>query len=62
MWACSPYSFRLGQRVGKMDLTRFVRWPLNIRVQRQKAILKKRMKVPPVVNQFSKTLDKSTGS
>jgi len=41
-------------------LGRFVKWPKYIRIQRQRAILKKRLKVPPSVNQFSKTLDKNT--
>jgi large subunit ribosomal protein L7Ae len=34
----------------------------NCRLQRQKAILKQRLKVPPAVNQFSKTLDKNTAT
>ena len=33
-----------------------------IRLQRQKAVLQTRLKVPPPVNQFSSTLDKQTGS
>merc|ERR1711957_484486 len=31
-------------------------------IQRQRAILKKRIKVPPALNQFSKTLDKNQAS
>ena len=46
----------------KRDLTRYVKWPVYVRIQRQRAILKKRLKVPPAVNQFSKTLDKNTSS
>lgn len=38
-----------------------MRWPKYIRIQRQKAILQKRLKVPPPINQFSQTLDKQTG-
>jgi large subunit ribosomal protein L7Ae len=41
------------------DLSRYVRWPKNVRLQRQKKILLQRLKVPPVINQFSKTLDKN---
>lgn len=41
-------------------MSRFVRWPKYIRVQRQKAVLQKRLKVPPPVNQFTQTLDKQT--
>jgi large subunit ribosomal protein L7Ae len=33
-----------------------------VRLQRQKAILKKRLKVPPAVNQFTRTLDKNTAT
>jgi len=45
----------------KRDLTRYVRWPKYIRLQRQKAILYQRLKVPPSINQFTQTLDKQTG-
>jgi large subunit ribosomal protein L7Ae len=44
----------------KRDLTRFVKWPQYIRVQRQRSILLKRLKVPPPINQFTQTLDKQT--
>ena len=45
----------------KRDLSRFVRWPKYIRLQRQKAILMQRLKVPPPINQFTQTLDRQTG-
>jgi large subunit ribosomal protein L7Ae len=41
------------------DLTRFVKWPRYIRLQRQKRVLYQRLKVPPAVNQFTKTLEKN---
>jgi large subunit ribosomal protein L7Ae len=41
------------------NLVRYVKWPRYIRVQRQRAVLLKRLKVPPVINQFSRTLDKN---
>jgi len=40
------------------DLTRFVRWPKYIRIQRQRQILMKRLKVPPAVNQFKNALSR----
>jgi len=40
-------------------LTRFVKWPRYIRIQRQKAILMKRLKVPPSIAQFNHTLEKN---
>ena len=45
----------------KRDLTRFVKWPRYIRLQRQRAILYKRLKVPPAINQFTQALDRQTG-
>jgi len=43
----------------KRDLSRMVRWPRYIRVQRQRAILWKRLKVPPPIHQFTKTIEKN---
>ncbi|RZC72227.1 hypothetical protein C5167_035671 [Papaver somniferum] len=43
----------------KKDLHRFVKWPKVVRIQRQRRILKQRLKVPPALNQFTKTLDKN---
>jgi len=58
-----PKNFGIGQNIQpKRDLTRFVKWPKYVRLQRQKAILLKRLKVPPSVNQFSSTLDRQTAS
>ena len=44
------------------DLTRFVKWPEYVRLQRQKVILHQRLKVPPAIAQFSHTLDKNTAT
>merc|ERR1712211_64447 len=44
------------------DLTRFVKWPKYIRLQRQKVVLQTRLKVPPAVNQFYSTLDRQTAT
>lgn len=41
------------------DLSRMVKWPKYIRIQRQRALLKNRLKVPPAIHQFSQTLDKN---
>jgi len=46
----------------KRDLTRFVKWPEYVRLQRQKVILNQRLKVPPAIAQFSHTLDKNTAT
>jgi len=44
------------------NLTRFVKCPEYVRVQRQKVILHQRLKVPPAIAQFSHTLDKNTAT
>jgi len=46
-------NFGVGQAVQhKRDLSRFTRYPLYVQRQRKVAILKRRLKVPPAVNQF----------
>jgi len=41
------------------DLSRFVKWPKYVRIQRQRAVLYQRLKVPPSINRFTKTLGKN---
>ncbi|CAB3409773.1 unnamed protein product [Caenorhabditis bovis] len=56
-------NFHIGQDIQpKRDVTRFVKWPKYIRLQRQKAVLQKRLKIPPSVNQFRTALDRQTAS
>merc|ERR1711872_828613 len=58
-----PKNFGIGQDIQpKRDLTRFVRWPKYIILQRQKAVLQQRLKVPPPIQQFTSTLDKQTAT
>jgi len=53
-----PKNLRIGGNVQPVrDLTRFVRWPRYILLQRQKRVLYQRLRVPPAINQFTKTLD-----
>ncbi|EOA27435.1 hypothetical protein CARUB_v10023573mg [Capsella rubella] len=55
-----PKQFGIGGALPpKKDLSRYIKWPKSIRLQRQKRILKQRLKVPPALNQFTKTLDKN---
>ena len=57
-----PKQFGIGGALPpKRDLTRFVKWPKTVQLQRKKRILKQRLKVPPALNQFTKTLDKNLG-
>merc|ERR1712001_287545 len=58
-----PRNFGIGQDIQpKRDLSRFVRWPRYIKLQRQKAVIQQRLKVPPSIHQFSNTLDKQTAT
>jgi len=60
LFASTPRNFRVGGDIRpKKDLSRFVKWPRYVRLQRQKKILQQRLKVPPALNQFSSTLDKN---
>lgn len=56
-------NFGIGRAVPPTrDLSRFVKWPRYVRIQRQRSILKKRLKVPPAINQFTKAVDKNQAS
>nr|ACM09528.1 60S ribosomal protein L7a [Salmo salar] len=57
----TPKAFTVGKAIlPKRDLTRYVKWPKYIRIQRQEKILLQRLRIPPSVNQFAHTLDKQT--
>lgn len=60
----SPFAFPGigGSLPPRRDLHRFVRWPVYVRIQRQRRVLTQRLKVPPAINRFTKTLDKSTAT
>jgi large subunit ribosomal protein L7Ae len=61
LFPSTPRNHRVGGdiRPKKRDLSRFVRWPRNVRLQRQKKVLLQRLKIPPAIQQFSTTLDKN---
>jgi len=46
----------------RRDLTRFVKWPRYIRVQKQRKILLIRLKIPPAIYQFTRTLDRQNAA
>ena len=54
-------NLRIGNAVlpAGRDLSRFVKWPRNVRLQRQKKVIYDRLKVPPSINQFSQPLDRA---
>lgn len=57
-----PKNFSIGQDIlpQGMDMSRYVKWPKYVRLQRQRKILLMRLKVPPAVNQFRLPLEAST--
>lgn len=56
-----PKNFGIGQAIQpRRNVYRFVKWPKYIELQRKKAVLKKRLKVPPPINQFTEALDRPT--
>mmetsp|Transcript_69057 Transcript_69057/g.80491 ORF Transcript_69057/g.80491 Transcript_69057/m.80491 type:complete len:263 (+) Transcript_69057:51-839(+) len=58
-----PRNFRIGGDIQPTrDLSRTVRWPKYIRLQRYKKILLERLKVPAAIAQFQKTIDRSTAA
>jgi len=63
LFESQPKNFGIGQDIRpRVDLTRFLKWPEYVRLQRQKVILHQRLKVPPAIAQFSHTLDKNTAT
>lgn len=58
-----PRNFGIGQDIQpKRDLSRFVRWPKYVRLQRQRAVLYQRIKVPPPIHQFTQCLDRQSAT
>lgn len=56
-----PKNFGIGQDVPyKRDISRFMRWPTFVTMQRKKRVLLRRLKVPPAINQFNSVLDRTT--
>lgn len=63
MFKKNPRNFRIGGDIQpKRNLTRFVKWPKYIRIQRQKRILMQRLKVPPSIAQFQSTIERDQAS
>jgi large subunit ribosomal protein L7Ae len=59
----SPRNFRIGGDIQPTkDMTRFVRWPKYVRIQRQKRIMFLRLKTPAALAQFGATIDRNRAS
>jgi len=60
LFTAKPRNFGIGGAIrSKRDLTRYVKWPKYVRLQRQRRILHQRLKVPPAINQFTNTVEKN---
>mmetsp|Transcript_143615 Transcript_143615/g.203124 ORF Transcript_143615/g.203124 Transcript_143615/m.203124 type:complete len:265 (-) Transcript_143615:18-812(-) len=60
LFVARPKTFGVGRSLPPVqDVTRFVKWPRYIQIQRQKRVLLTRLKVPPALHQFTQTLDKN---
>lgn len=58
-----PRNFGIGQDIQpRRNVSRMVKWPEYIRLQRQKKILSLRLKVPPAIAQFQHVLDRNTAA
>ncbi|KAF2707008.1 60S ribosomal protein L8-B [Pleomassaria siparia CBS 279.74] len=58
-----PRNYGIGQDIQpSRNLSRMVRWPQYVRLQRQKKILNLRLKVPPAIAQFQHVLDRNTAA
>ncbi|KAF2460185.1 60S ribosomal protein L8-B [Lineolata rhizophorae] len=58
-----PRNYGIGQDIQpQRNLSRMVKWPEYVRLQRQRKILNMRLKVPPSLAQFSHTLDRNTAT
>jgi len=56
-------NFGIGQDIQpSRNLSRMVKWPEYVRLQRQKKILHLRLKVPPAIAQFQSVLDRNTAA
>ncbi|RYP08769.1 hypothetical protein DL764_001680 [Monosporascus ibericus] len=58
-----PRNFGIGQDIQpRRNLTRMVKWPEYVRLQRQRKIINMRLKVPPAIAQFQHVLDRNTAA
>merc|ERR1712110_524036 len=61
VWEANPRNFGIGRDLQHpRDLSRFTKWPRYVLLQRKKRVLSLRLKVPPTINQFTKTLDSNS--
>ncbi|KAL5606289.1 hypothetical protein BROUX41_002704 [Berkeleyomyces rouxiae] len=58
-----PRNYGIGQDIQpKRNVSRMIKWPEYVRLQRQKKVLSIRLKVPPALAQFQQVLDRNTAA
>ena len=63
LFTVTPKSFSIGNSLQPVrNLSRYVKWPKYVRLQRQRTILYDRLKTPPSIAQFTRTLDKASAA
>lgn len=63
LFPARPRNMRIGGALQPVrDMSRFVRWPKYVRLQRQRKVLYQRLKVPPALVHMRSPLDKSEAS
>merc|ERR1712232_496918 len=63
VWEKKSRNFGIGRDIQhKRDVTRFTKWPRYVTLQRKRRVLEKRLKVPPALAQFTRTLDSNTAA
>jgi len=56
-------NYGIGQDIQpRRNLSRMVKWPEYVRLQRQRKIINMRLKVPPAISQFQHVLDRNTAA
>ena len=63
IWEPKVPNYGIGNDIQpKRDLTHFVKWPRYVVLQRKRRVLGMRLKVPPSINQFTRTVDSNTAA
>jgi len=57
LYGLQPKVPSIGGVQPKRDLYHYVKWPRYIRIQKQRAVLMRRLKIPPAINQFKRVLN-----
>merc|ERR1712110_276608 len=63
VWEKKSRNFGIGRDIQHpRDVSRFTKWPRYVLLQRKRRVLQMRLKVPPALAQFTRTLDSNTAA